>query len=151
MQKGEGCLGYLADHIFPTPHFDRRRPPSAACSESTNLQKTIESYIWRPCDCDLGNYILDENYEWSKMRKWYTFLISGRFYRGKWSIWFKYDVSEVADLTTLGDTFRSAGLKRLMLNFPFLFENHVIRSMKHSLCQNLSPKRKASLSVWYLI
>ena len=39
MQKAERCLGYLADHIFPTPHFDRRRPPSTACSESTNLQK----------------------------------------------------------------------------------------------------------------
>ena len=71
--------------------------------------------------------------------KWYTFPISGWFYRGKWSIWFKYDVSEVADLTTLGDTFRAEKINA-PLSIYFWQTCHLINKTLRSVsyfCHNI--------------
>ena len=71
--------------------------------------------------------------------KWYTFPISGWFYRGKWSIWFKYDVSEVGDLTTLGDTFRAEKINA-PLSIYFWQTCHLINKTLRSVsyfCHNI--------------
>ena len=94
--------------IHPTvPHFDRGIYKSAKNPSKLNLFNRL--YF-----DDFISWEMMVSEEIEQDAKWYTFPISGWFYRGKWSIWFKYDVSEVGDLTTLGDTFRAEKINALL-------------------------------------